>query len=481
MNIIVETQDVGQVYLDDDLLPTYQFETVAGNNRYSFIRKNISHGVHRLHCPNGFNAHIYGFGDSRGYAYMVGSKAADLTTSININETDIKPYDTVIDCALENISFLADINLVEYDLVWDFGDGTTSSENPVSHRYAANGLYRASLTITTEETPCGGTSTTTTYPFFIDSRRVDDLEIFDTVCFIHPDTYIIPQGINFDYDEPGHYHQVFSITNEYGCQNNITLDLTVNAITDLPPEHKHGQCDTYEWHGQTYTESGTYTDTVPNETRCFTVYHLDLELGHSPTPKISCATPNAVVSGNTVAVITNTEFFSFQYEFYVEDTLGHMNDWESYEWHISKPSWTIEPFEKDDEPYRHYCKVYVAEHYDENVILSCKASNHCHQDSTVFYLKSSFFGLDGHEAIPADFSVVPNPNKGEMDLHFENLTGKVSVKVYDMRGCLIDDIETYNNSTSGNLHYVLSHKSSGIYFFVATAKEGTIAKKVIIE
>ena len=68
-----------------------------------------------------------------------------------------------------------------------------------------------------------------------------------------------------------------------------------------------------------------------------------------------------------------------------------------------------------------------------------------------------------------------------MELFFENLTGKVSVKVYDMRGALVDVIETCNDLDSKTLPYAMKQTSSGIYFFVATAKEGTIAKKVIIE
>ena len=92
-----------------------------------------------------------------------------------------------------------------------------------------------------------------------------------------------------------------------------------------------------------------------------------------------------------------------------------------------------------------------------------------------------FFGYFGVPAIV--FSAWANScaNQGDMELRFENLSGKTSVKVYDMRGTLIDVIDTYNNLYSNTLHYSLKPIPSGIYYFVATAKEGTIAKKVIIE
>ena len=65
-----------------------------------------------------------------------------------------------------------------------------------------------------------------------------------------------------------------------------------------------------------------------------------------------------------------------------------------------------------------------------------------------------------------------------MQIVFERLSGKADVKVYDMRGTMIDSFETYNNTS---YNYDMSAKSDGIYFFVVTCKEGTMAKKVVIQ
>ena len=481
VNIIVESEDAGSVILDGNPIPGNQFNAVTGSDRYSYYRQEIDHGAHYLSCEGGFNAHVYGFGQATGYAYMVGSKAADLSTSITVNEEVVNLYDTVTNCALQDITFKADINLSDYNLVWDFGDGTTSTDNPVAHSYNSNGLYEATLTVTTPEPPCGGTSASNTSYFYINLQSDPDQDIFDTICFIAPGHYT-EHGFDLYYEAPDDYNQTQTVTNESGCQSNVTLHLTVSQLVDLPTDTVNHWCDFYEWRGNILTTSGHYTDTIfATATECGKVHHLYLDLGYSPSPKISCANGHAVIYGDTIAVITNTEFFSFQYDFFVEDTLGHIDDWESFDWHISKPSWIVEPFEKNDEPNKHYCRVYVAERSDELVELWCNVSNHCHQDSVAFYLQSSFFGVDGHETIPADFNIVPNPNNGDIELRFENLTGKTNVKVYDMRGTLIDIIDTYNDLYSNTLHYSLKPISPGIYYFVATAKEGTIAKKVIIE
>ena len=66
-----------------------------------------------------------------------------------------------------------------------------------------------------------------------------------------------------------------------------------------------------------------------------------------------------------------------------------------------------------------------------------------------------------------------------MKLVFDHLTGKIDIKVYDMRGTLIDNLQTYNEIGSNSMQYNLNG-GCGVYFFVATGKEGVMAKKVIV-
>ena len=77
--------------------------------------------------------------------------------------------------------------------------------------------------------------------------------------------------------------------------------------------------------------------------------------------------------------------------------------------------------------------------------------------------------------------MVPNPNNGQMQLNFENLTGRIDVKVYDMSGTLIDNFVTFNERNSMSYSYSMKQHANGIYYFVATSKEGTVAKKVVIQ
>ena len=67
-----------------------------------------------------------------------------------------------------------------------------------------------------------------------------------------------------------------------------------------------------------------------------------------------------------------------------------------------------------------------------------------------------------------------------MTLDFEGLTGKIDIKVYDMKGNLIDNIQTYIDLGIKSLPYDINGRADGIYFFVATGREGTVARKVVI-
>ena len=657
INIIVSSEDVGNVYLDGSPIAASEFRPVTGNGAYSFTRKQIQNRAHHLSCANGINAHVYGFGDARGYAYLVGSNAIDLSTALTINDVVINSNDYYTYCAEEPMTFSAEVNFQDYQLEWDFGDGTTSNQNPVTHIYHDRQLFAGSLTVITDDTGCQASANETT-PFFVDATQRYVTE-YDTICanelysgygfsdvLINNDTilcrlqnnpdnpncpdsllvyikahpkYVTPfiesrcwtgtptvyddHGFSFVYDHPGTYNKELDLTSpNSGCDSTITLTLTVGDFEMNAPERHYvcyedtpsfvwdvngesyqteglypdtlpsGDCyaiyildlhfmerpelthiyDTacniyhFDANGQTYTESGDYPfsapiyydpndpttafdctrdgllhliishdellpdfpiigqcDSVPvpehdtvfyentiytfvgeTENGCYTEQtYLVQGMRYSATPHIAYADDDFYHNGDTLAVITNTEFFSFNYDFFIEDSLGHISDWDSCLWHISKQSWMIEPFIKDDEPDRRYCKVYVAERDDAPVELSCTVYNsHCGTPSITrrFYLKSSFFGVDDSEIRP-EFTIVPNPNNGQMELRFEQLAGKLDIKVYDMKGVLIDEKECFSTSESYSTPYSLPTQTKGLYFFVVTSKEGLISKKLIVQ
>ncbi|MFN5555640.1 MAG: T9SS type A sorting domain-containing protein, partial [Chryseotalea sp.] len=79
------------------------------------------------------------------------------------------------------------------------------------------------------------------------------------------------------YTESGS-HQ-FVTTNAVGCTHTETLALTITKSTSSTLTQT--ACDSFEWHGTTYTESGTYQFTSTNAAGCKHIETLDLKINKS--------------------------------------------------------------------------------------------------------------------------------------------------------------------------------------------------------
>lgn len=346
VNIIVSTDDIGHVYFDEQLISPLLFNRVEGNNDYSFIRMDITHGVHRITCENGFNAHVYGFGNAKGYAYLVGSNAIDLSTNLIINNETIQANGTFQYCADQAVTFNAEVNFQEYDLLWDFGDGTTSTQNPVTHTYADRRVYHALLVVETDASGCTASASDTT-SFIIDATQQYIIES-DEICagnyysgygfnnvFINNDTilarlqdnpihpeckdsllvyvtarsnYTVPisdsrcwqegggvydsYGFSFQYTEPGIYERTLELQTATGCDSIVILTLTV--ADRITYEFSAFECSgTYLWDGRPYTQAGDYEWAYTSSTGCDSIATLHLSMGtiqHTEFDTILCGT-----------------------------------------------------------------------------------------------------------------------------------------------------------------------------------------------
>ena len=78
------------------------------------------------------------------------------------------------------------------------------------------------------------------------------------------------------YTQSGDY--TFTTPNAATCDSIVTLHLTINPTT-------YGQetvtaCDSFSWHGTTYTQSGDYTFTTTNAANCDSIVTLHLTINH---------------------------------------------------------------------------------------------------------------------------------------------------------------------------------------------------------
>ncbi len=254
------------------------------------------------------------------------------------------------------------------------------------------------------------------------------------------------------------------------CDSTYVLHLEINNFetNELTSEG----CDFVVWDNDTISASGTYERIYTNQQGCDSIVTMFVELDYTPHPdEIQPLDPENLAPH---WVVTASEFQINAYDFIIED-LYPGNAWDTVLWSCDEaPRWMLEPFGENGRS----CKLYVLNHVNDTVWLTARVFNGCNSEGITqrYWLVCSFYGID-EDGASAAFTVIPNPNNGSMTLDFERLTGKVDLKVYDMRGAQIDHVQAFD----GLLQYDMGSRPNGIYLFVATAKEGTMVQKVVIQ
>ena len=93
MNIIVETADIGNVLLDNTIIPASSFSTFSSNPLNSYAQVSLTQGSHNLQSNNGVTGYIYGMGTAESYSYSVGSFKAEPMFQV---DTTICTTDSVV-------------------------------------------------------------------------------------------------------------------------------------------------------------------------------------------------------------------------------------------------------------------------------------------------------------------------------------------------------------------------------------------------
>ena len=278
------------------------------------------------------------------------------------------------------------------------------------------------------------------------------------------------------YSHNGIYYD--TITDTAGCDEIFVLDLTFfegysNSLIDTV-------CDKYPWPSAPdgyLTESGHYRYEGQTQDGCDSIVDLDLTVNYTPTPTEIC--PMDLINEAPHWVITATEFQINAYDFQVLDTNPDCI-WDTVTWSFEEPiPWLLEPFGEKGK----HCKMYVLNYVNDTVWLTARVFNGCVPEGIEqrYWFVCSFYGIEETDSETIGFNVIPNPNNGQMKLVFDHLTGNVNVKVYDMMGNLIDQLQTHNSLNSNELEYQMEGLPKGIYLFTATGKEGTLSKKVVVQ
>ncbi|MDD4217112.1 MAG: gliding motility-associated C-terminal domain-containing protein [Bacteroidales bacterium] len=150
-NIVCKTPYTGTVTLDGSSVTGWA--TVPSNTAYSYVRKNVSQGTHKLICPEGLLTTVYGFGDVESYGYLAGANIQPLNVDYNIvignDSISYEFYQDTLNCeeSSNGVGFCTDG--IGISGVWfDFGDGVTATGTNVFHVYANSGTYTVTMYFT---------------------------------------------------------------------------------------------------------------------------------------------------------------------------------------------------------------------------------------------------------------------------------------------------------------------------------------------
>lgn len=282
------------------------------------------------------------------------------------------------------------------------------------------------------------------------------------------------------YTQSGDYYHSISLA-PFPCEQVYQLHLTINNSSTSEFQHFDSECNvvSYPWFGETILfkrNCDTLLSGLTPEGCLYEVHVQVTNMLYTPEPEIRCSDINVEFPHQP---ITATEFNVNRYTYFASDPKSDGTWYNNQcEWSISKESWRIVPSADNRS-----CTVYAMDWVEDTIWLTFKAVNHCSGTEGIsarYWLKPSFYGIEEQEAYPAAVSVIPNPNNGQMELRFENMDGKINVRVCNANGALVDSFEVQATQAPYSYNYAMKRLANGVYFFIFNDGKRSVTKKVVI-
>ena len=236
------------------------------------------------------------------------------------------------------------------------------------------------------------------------------------------------------YTQSGNY--TYTTTNAAGCDSVVTLHLTIQQPTT--GDTTAVACESFTWYGNTYTESGDYTCVLSNAAGCDSVVTLHLTIHHTPVFNIS---GNLEINQGQSTMLSVPNNAGWTYLWSTGETASFI---------IASPS--------------------VTSTYSVTVTEgSCSAS-----DSVTVTVNT---GLNDHEF--GNLTVYPNPTMGIANVQFTDYQNPITkIHLYDAYGKLVAVVAVNNDGTTP---IDLSRFASGVYFVKAMADGNVVAVRKVVK
>ena len=336
----------------------------------------------------------------------------------------------------------------------------------------------------------------------IEFNTVTNWNYDNVVWYFGDGTAAYGEQVTHTYDAEGLYTVTNVIHNPHRATDSIYLTKVIE-VRSLDIEEHVTACDSYHWHGTTYTEDGTYTRIVHNPGTCDSTQVLHLTLSHSfhhDTTAFACNaftwhgttytesgsytlvnqtamgcdsihtlnltldySPRLLIDGLTQVAIT-TDLGPF-YTYYTIDTLGM----ESCEltWTCSNPDWLL--FTTDD-PYQ--CLIAPTTLSHGTLTLTAQCHPDCDAVGTI-EINATPYGVADPKT--DDAGLFPNPAHTQVTVKAPRLT---RIRMLNTCGKALKDIA--NRIDEECVTIDVSDVLPGVYFMEITTALGCNVKPLII-
>ena len=227
------------------------------------------------------------------------------------------------------------------------------------------------------------------------------------------DSYTVPSG-DESYTVSGTYTD--TIPNYLGCDSIMTITLNLNYSTGST--HTATSCISYTYNSQTYTSSGTYYQTFTNSVGCDSIITLELTIHEVD-----------------IDVTQNGGTFS----------AGPTGVW--FQWLDCNDGMAAIP----GEYYIDFTPAVNGSYAVEVMTLYCKDTSACYYIDNV--------GLDQNSA--TSFVLYPNPANTHVTIQFEQTVSNAVIQIVNVSGAVVT---TQNNANGTSFTFDLSTQPAGIYF-----------------
>lgn len=289
--------------------------------------------------------------------------------------------------------------------------------------------------------------------------------------------YTSPSG-NHVWTTSGTYTD--TIPNNSGCDSIITINLTIGSTLS---NSTLTVCDTYtSASGNIYTTSGIYTDSLTSSGGCDSIITVNLTVNYS-------ATSNDTIVACDSAMVNGNWYFSSQNITFTTSTSSGCDSVVSANIQITSIDTSVtisdETFTSNQTMADSYTwidcatgtpiagatsNVFTATQNGSYAVII--ESNNCVDTSACISIMNV---SNSNIELSSRLQIVPNPNSGQFIVDLNQIQGATSYEIYDVYGRIIASrmIQTSRFTVNENL-------SSGIYFIIVNTTNGKLMQKVMV-